>query len=92
MTLEQEKVFYDAQRGEVIRVPVREQLPPDTRAAERWLAVKGGKEWSAPQQIDHRVVVRQLSDEELANAVLQAQELLALAAPSQSASDSASDE
>ena len=67
---ESEKVFYDGARGEVIRVQTREQLPPDTRAAERWLQAKGGPEWQpAAQRIDHRVVVRSMSDEELAKVI-----------------------
>jgi len=74
---ESEKVFYDGARGEVIRVQTREQLPPDTRAAERWLQAKGGPEWQpAAQRIDHRVVVRSMSDEELARVISDASALL----------------
>lgn len=80
-THDDEKLFYNSQTNEVIRAPIRTHYPPDVRAAERWLSVKGGKEWSAPQQIDHRVVVRSLTDADLAKAILDAQQLLALAPP-----------
>jgi hypothetical protein len=73
-----EKLFYDSSRGEVVRATTREHYPPDTRAAERWLQAKGGPEWQpAAQRIDHRVLVRNMSDDELAQALSDAQALLA---------------
>jgi hypothetical protein len=87
MTLDQEKIYYDSDAGEIVRVQTKEQLPPDTRAAERWLQAKGGPEWQpAAQRIDHRVLVRNMSDAELAAALASAQELLALSAPAPSES------
>lgn len=80
MELPQEKIYYDSATGEVVRVPYVERHPPDLASARYWLERKGGPEWAPqPVRVDHRVMVAQMTDEELARALLQANEILAIA-------------
>lgn len=79
-THDSEKIFYNSAEDKVVRVPTREHYPPDVAAAKHWLERKGGPEWAPqPLRVDHRVMVAQMTDEELARALLQANEILALA-------------
>ena len=78
---DEEKVWYDAGRGEVIRAMVRTHVPPDVAAAKHWLERCGAQRWRAqPLQLDIRAQVRDWSAEELAAALQRAQETLALEA------------
>ena len=78
---DEEKVWYDAGRGEVIRAQVRTHVPPDVNAAKHWLERCGAARWKAqPLQLDIRAQVRDWSADELAAALQRAQETLALEA------------
>ena len=76
-----EKVFYDSARGEVVRVPIRVHVPPDPAAAKHWLERCGAPRWAAqPLRLDIRAAVREWTPAELASAIERAQATLALAA------------
>jgi hypothetical protein len=47
------KIFFDKERGEIVRVPYTERYPPDTAAAGRWLAARQGKRWKETQTIEY---------------------------------------
>lgn len=62
---------YDAEKifqfqGEVIRVPYREHVPPDTAAAFIWLKNRRPELWRDKQEIDHNHGFHELTDEQIA--------------------------
>jgi hypothetical protein len=47
-----EKIFYDGQRGEVVRAPTRVHVPGDPGAARQWLAGRQPELWAQRAQVD----------------------------------------
>lgn len=52
--------------GAVVRVPIREHVPPDTTAAIFWLKNRAPADWRDVQQHEHRFAASEMSDAELA--------------------------
>ncbi len=48
---ESEKIIYDAKRGEVIRVPIVEHVPPDVTAQIFWLKNRDPKNWRDRREV-----------------------------------------
>jgi hypothetical protein len=47
-----EKVFYNQKKNKVVRVPIREHVPPDPGAAMRWLTNRRPEQWRDKREID----------------------------------------
>lgn len=52
-THNEEKIFYDSQRGEVVRAATKKHYPPDTAAAFIWLKNRRPAKWRDKQEVVH---------------------------------------